>query len=128
MIDAGTVQNGLKLISWILLASSGVCRSTLPTTAVWRETTTPFSTASICAPGNVDEDVARRRLAHRADALDVGLELRQPHMRRNVERLQRSLADDAIGRKPMPLLKAHHRGLDVGIERRRIAARLAQVA
>ena len=50
-IDTGTVQYGLKLTSTILLLISGDGRSGLPTTAVWRETATPFSTASICAAG-----------------------------------------------------------------------------
>src|SRR3990172_12223619 len=51
MMLAGTVQNGWKLISWILELTIGDGRSTLPTTAVWRDTTTPFSTASTDAAG-----------------------------------------------------------------------------
>ena len=50
-IETGTVQYGLKLISTIRLLMSGDGRSGLPTTAVWRDTATPFSIASICAAG-----------------------------------------------------------------------------
>ena len=51
MMLAGTVQKGLKLISVTLLLTIGDGRSTLPTIAVWREATTPFSTASTWAAG-----------------------------------------------------------------------------
>jgi len=50
-IETGTVQNGLKLTSVIRLLISGDGRSGLPTTAVWRDTATPFSIASIWAAG-----------------------------------------------------------------------------
>ena len=40
---------------------------------------------------DVDHDVALVRQAHRLDALDIGLQLREPHVRRNVQRLQRAL-------------------------------------
>ena len=50
-IDTGTVQYGLKLISTILELMSGDGRSGLPTTAVWRDTATPPSIASMRAAG-----------------------------------------------------------------------------
>src|SRR3990172_3958251 len=53
MMLAGTVQKGWKLISWMRELTIGDGRSTLPTTAVWRDTTTPFSTASTEAAGMV---------------------------------------------------------------------------
>src|SRR5690606_41415281 len=53
MMLAGTVQNGWKLISWILELTIGDGLSTLPTTAVWRDTTCPFSTASTDAAGRL---------------------------------------------------------------------------
>ena len=51
MMLAGTVQKGWKLISLILEFTIGDGRVTLPTTAVCRETTCPFSTASTLAAG-----------------------------------------------------------------------------
>ncbi len=50
-IDTGTVQYGLKLISTILLLTSGEGRDGRPTTAVWRDTAMSFSIASTRAAG-----------------------------------------------------------------------------
>jgi hypothetical protein len=51
MIEAGTVQNGLKFTSVILAFITGDCRSILPTPAAWRVTTWPSSTVSTRAAG-----------------------------------------------------------------------------
>ena len=52
----------------------------------------------------------------------------QPHERRNVQRLQRARADDAVAGNAVALLELLHRRLHIGIERRRVAARLPEVA
>ena len=44
MIEAGTVQNGLKLISSALVCITGDWRSILPTPATWWVMIVPFST------------------------------------------------------------------------------------
>ena len=51
MIEAGTVQNGLKFTSVILAFMTGDWRSILPTPAAWRVATCPFSTVSTTAAG-----------------------------------------------------------------------------
>ena len=51
MIEAGTVQNGLKFTSVILAFMIGDCRSILPTPAAWRLATRPSSTVSTTAAG-----------------------------------------------------------------------------
>ena len=51
MIEAGTVQNGLKLMSVARVVITGDWRSILPTPAAWRVITWPFSTVSTSAAG-----------------------------------------------------------------------------
>jgi hypothetical protein len=51
MIEAGTVQNGLKFTSVMRELKIGDWRSILPTPAAWRETTLPASTVSTMAAG-----------------------------------------------------------------------------
>ena len=60
-IETGTVQYGLKLISTIRLLMSGDGRSGLPTTAVWRDTATPPSIASMLRGRDVADHEAVRR-------------------------------------------------------------------
>ena len=115
-IETGTVQNGLKLTSMILLLISGEGRSGLPTTAVWRDTTTPFSIASICAAGMLQTTKRGPRLVLRGQPRDVGAKLREPHLGRHVERLEGLLAHDAVDADAVARLEAAHRRLDVGIE------------
>ena len=92
-IETGTVQYGLKLISTIRLLMSGDARSGLPTTAVWRDTATPPSIASMCAAGMLQTHEAGAEIAaHAAQPHQVGAQLREPHRRRHVERLERLLA------------------------------------
>ena len=110
-IDTGTVQYGLKLISMILLDSRATGRSGLPTTAVWRDTATPFSTASICAAGMLHdhEAVGQRNGGQAAQPHQIGPELGEPHRRGDVERLESLLAHDAVDADAVPGLEAAHR-------------------
>ena len=85
MIEAGTVQNGLKLISSILAFMIGDWRSILPTPAAWRVTTTPSSTVSTRAAGMFTITIAVAEVAGiGAQAHDVDLELAQAHIGRHV--------------------------------------------
>jgi hypothetical protein len=51
MTEAGTVQNGLKLMSVARVCMTGDWRSILPTPAAWKELMRPFSTVSTIAAG-----------------------------------------------------------------------------
>ena len=78
---AGTVQYGWKLISVILELTIGDGRSTLPTTAVWRGTTTPFSTASTLAAGmlTITKRGGSGLAVSSLEPRQIGGELRQAH-------------------------------------------------
>ena len=115
-IDTGTVQYGLKLISTIRLLMSGEARSGLPTTAVWRDTATPPSIASICAAGMLQTTKRGAEIAAQGcAAAPIGAQLREPHRRRHVQRLERLLAHDAVDRQAVARLEAAHRRVDIGI-------------
>ena len=95
---------------------SGDARSGLPTTAVCRDTATPLSIASMRAAGNVAEHVAGAEIAaHAAQPDQVGAQLREPHRRRHVQRLERVVAHHAVDRQTMTRLEAADRRLDIGV-------------
>ena len=113
MIEAGTVQNGLKLISVTRVVITGDWRSILPTPAAWRVMTMPFSDRLDQRRRDVGDHVAVAEIAGvAAQADDVGLELAQPHVRRHVHRGHRGGVDDAGRDQAVALLEALHAGLD----------------
>ena len=77
--------------------------------------------------GDVHQHVAVRCLLHRFDAIEVGLQLRKADLCRNVERIERARADDAVGRNAVALLETLHGGKHIGVERLRIAACLPKI-
>ena len=129
MIEAGTVQNGLKLISMILAFMIGDCRSILPTPAAWRVTTRPSSTVSTSGGRDVHDHVAVAEIARiGAQAHDVELELAQADLGRDVHGRDRRGVERAGGVEAVAGLEAAHAGLDIGIVDRRIAGRRVEVA
>ena len=95
---------------------SGEARSGLPTTAVWRETATPLSIASMRAARNVAEHVTRAEIAaHAAQPHQVGAQLGEPDRRRHVERLERLVSRHAVDRQAVTRLEAADRRLDIEI-------------
>ncbi len=117
MMLAGTVQKGLKLISVTLLLTIGDGRSTLPTIAVWRDATTPFSTASTCAAGMF---TMMKRSGSFCVLILSRVRLVESWLSRtaagNVERREGRIADHAVDRDAVPRLEALHRRLDIGVE------------
>ena len=76
MIEAGTVQKGLKFTSVILEFMTGDWRSILPTPAAWRVWTTPLLDRLDEGGGDVHDHVALTEIAGiGAQANDVELEL-----------------------------------------------------
>ena len=96
---------GLKLISTIFELTSGDGRSTLPATAVCRAPRRR-SRSPRCARRNVAPRETAAGLPLRLRRRTEWCELRQPHLGRNVQRLQRLLAHHAIDRNAMPGLEA----------------------
>ena len=95
---------------------SGDGRSGLPATAVWRDTATPPSIASMRAAGMLQTTTAGAEIAAQAAQPDqIGAKLREPHRGRHVQRLAGLLAHDAVDGEPVPRLEAAHAGLDIGI-------------
>ncbi len=116
-IDTGTVQNGLKLTSMILLLSSGDGRDGRPTTAVWRLTDDAVLDRLDLRRRDVDHDVAALEvLGGRLQPLDIDLELGEPRVARHVEAVEGLLAHDAVDGDAVARLEAAHRRLDIGIE------------
>ncbi len=95
---------------------SGDGRSGLPATAVWRDTATPPSIASMRAAGMLATTWRGPRLPlMAAQPRQIGAKLREPHRGRHVQRLAGLLAHDAVDGEPVPRLETAHAGLDVGI-------------
>ena len=115
-IEAGTVQYGLKLISTILAVDVGRRPVGLADHGgVPRHRDAALD--RLDARGrDVAEHVAGAEIAaHAAQPDQIGAQLREPHRRRHVQRLERLVAHHAVDRQAMTRLEAADRRLDIGI-------------
>ena len=113
MMLLGTCQYGLKLIWWILLARIGVCRSTRPTIAVWRSDDHAALDRLDRGRRDVDDDVAALGQVGRegVDALGVEVELVEPDVGRDRERVVGRLVDLAVDDEAVARLEAADAGV-----------------
>ena len=129
MIEAGTVQNGLKLMCDDLGLDNRRLAVGLADDRGVRRHRTPFSIASTRAAGMLATTKRLPRLPVRsAQPHGVGAKLRQPRLRRNIQRAQRGLVDHAVGMQAVADLEAAQRGVDKGIEHLRVAGIGLEVA